>query len=193
MNALFGHVTRCLIAGFVALLPIGGFIFSVAYAEYLIAESWLARQNFYFPGLALVLVTVTLYLVGLFVSTFLGRWIWAKTDAALDRIPTLGQIYQTLKQVLGYGKGKDAVFQDVVLVPSREPNAVEIGLVTNRRTRDDGKTELTVFVPSAPNPAAGRLAFVEESTVEPVDTPVSEALKSLVSLGKTDLRATADE
>jgi len=193
MNALFGHVTRCLIAGFVALLPIGGFIFSVAYAEYLIAESWLARQNFYFPGLALVLVTVTLYLVGLFVSTFLGRWIWAKTDAALDRIPTLGQIYQTLKQVLGYGKGKDAVFQDGVLVPSREPNAVEIGLVTNRRTRDDGKTELTVFVPSAPNPAAGRLAFVEESTVEPVDTPVSEALKSLVSLGKTDLRATADE
>ena len=142
MNALFGHVTRCLIAGFVALLPIGGFIFSVAYAEYLIAESWLARQNFYFPGLALVLVTVTLYLVGLFVSTFLGRWIWAKTDAALDRIPTLGQIYQTLKQVLGYGKGKDAVFQDVVLVPSREPNVVEIGLVTNRRTRDDGKTEL---------------------------------------------------
>ncbi|MSR58002.1 MAG: hypothetical protein EXS05_10040, partial [Planctomycetaceae bacterium] len=50
-------VTRCLLAGLVALLPIGGFVLTVVYLERSIAESWLARQPFYFPGLGLIAST----------------------------------------------------------------------------------------------------------------------------------------
>jgi len=186
MNSIFGHLTRCLVAGFVALLPVGGFVLSVGYAEYMIAEWWLQEQDFYFPGLGLLGVGLILYLVGLVVSTFLGRWLWKRVDALLNRLPTLGQLYQTLKQVLGYGEGKDAMFREVVLVPGREPDTEELGLVTGDAPRGP-EQRLLVFIPGAPNPAAGRLILVEPGRVRKTDLAVSDALKTLVSLGKTEI------
>jgi uncharacterized membrane protein len=186
MKPLVGHLTRCLIAGFVALLPVGGLIFSVAYAEYLISEVWLLDQDFYFPGLGLLAVAAALYIVGLVVSTFLGRWIWSRVDRLLEKLPTLGQLYQTLKQVIGYGEGEDAIFRQVVLLNGQAPGTQEFGLVTNEVV-DGGTKKLTVFVPGAPNPAAGRLVLVAAQDVQPVNLPVSDALKALVSLGKTNM------
>ncbi len=186
MKPVLDHVTRCAIAGFVALLPIGGLVASVAYAEYVISQVWLADQDFYFPGLGLVAVAILLYAVGFIVSSFLGRWLWKRADGILDGLPALGQLYRTLKQILGYGEGEDAIFQDVVLIPAREPGTEELGLVTNELD-DESPPKLTVFVPGAPNPAAGRLVVIEASRVKRLEVPVNDVLKALVSLGKVDL------
>jgi len=186
MKPLTAHLTRCLVAGFVALLPVGGLILSIVYAEYLIADVGLVDQEFYFPGLGLIAVALVLYLVGLVVSTFVGRWIWSRVDRLLVSLPTLGQLYQTLKQVLGYGDGEDAIFRQVVLIEGDAPGTQELGLVTNEVV-ENGTQKLTVFVPGAPNPAAGRLVLIAAQDVRPIDMPVSDALKTLVALGTTDL------
>jgi len=186
MKPLTAHLTRCLVAGFVALLPVGGLIFSIVYAEYLIADVGLVDQEFYFPGLGLIAVALVLYLVGLVVSTFVGRWIWSRVDRLLVSLPTLGQLYQTLKQVLGYGDGEDAIFRKVVLIEGEAPGTRELGLVTNE-TVENATQRLTVFIPGAPNPAAGRLVLIAAQDVRPIDMPVSDALKTLVALGTTDL------
>jgi len=186
MKPLTAHLTRCLVAGFVALLPVGGLIFSIVYAEYLIADVGLVDQEFYFPGLGLLAVALVLYVVGLVVSTFVGRWIWSRVDRLLVSLPTLGQLYQTLKQVLGYGDGEDAIFRQVVLIEGDAPGTQELGLVTNEVV-ENGTQKLTVFVPGAPNPAAGRLVLIAAQDVRPIDMPVSDALKTLVALGTTDL------
>ena len=186
MNAIRRHVSRCMIAGIVALLPIGGVVFTVVYFEKLIAESWLKDQGFYVFGIGLVATLVLIYCIGLAVSTFLGRWIWKLIDRMLDRLPILGGLYQTLKQVLGYGEGPDAVFNRVVLIPSRDLNGDEIGLVTSE-SELAGKKMLTVFVPSAPTPTTGRLVQVDAGQVRNVETSVSEALKFLVSVGTLPL------
>ena len=186
MKPLTAHLTRCLVAGFVALLPVGGLILSIVYAEYLIADVGLVDQEFYFPGLGLIAVALVLYLVGLVVSTFVGRWIWSRVDRLLVSLPTLGQLYQTLKQVLGYGDGEDAIFRKVVLIEGEAPGTRELGLVTNE-TVENGTQRLTVFIPGAPNPAAGRLVLIAAQDVRPIDMPVSDALKTLVALGTTDL------
>jgi len=186
MKPLTAHLTRCLVAGFVALLPVGGLILSIVYAEYLIADVGLVDQEFYFPGLGLLAVALVLYVVGLVVSTFVGRWIWSRVDRLLVSLPTLGQLYQTLKQVLGYGDGEDAIFRKVVLIEGEAPGTRELGLVTNE-TVENGTQRLTVFIPGAPNPAAGRLVLIAAQDVRPIDMPVSDALKTLVALGTTDL------
>jgi len=186
MKPLTAHLTRCLVAGFVALLPVGGLILSIVYAEYLIADVGLVDQEFYFPGLGLLAVALVLYVVGLVVSTFVGRWIWSRVDRLLVSLPTLGQLYQTLKQVLGYGDGEDAIFRQVVLIEGDAPGTQELGLVTNEVV-ENGTQKLTVFVPGAPNPAAGRLVLIAAQDVRPIDMPVSDALKTLVALGTTDL------
>ena len=101
----------------------------------------------------------------------------------MHALPLLGKVYGTLKQILGYGEGEDALFQGVVLVPHHEDGHHELGLVTDRRTGAEGVVRLTVFVPHAPTPTTGRLIVIDESRVEPIDMPVSEAMKALVSVG----------
>ena len=59
----------------------------------------------------------------------------------------------------------------------------EIGLVTNETDQAGAGQRLTVFVPSAPTPTTGRLVLVDADKVRPIEMSVSEALKTLVSVG----------
>ena len=56
MKELVRHLVRTFIAGIVALLPIGGTILTVVWLEATIADSWLVKQSFYFPGLGLIAI-----------------------------------------------------------------------------------------------------------------------------------------
>lgn len=187
MNRITAHITRCLLAGIVALLPIGGFAATVIYLESTISASWLARQPWYFPGLGLAATAAGIYAIGLTVSTFVGRWVWRKLDLLVDSLPMLGRLYQTLKQIVGYGDGKDGIFRQVVLVPNGKYEGSELGLVTNEMTDEAGVRQVVVFVPEAPNPTAGRLVVIQAASVQPLSIPVSDALKVLLSVGKTPM------
>jgi len=187
MEGLWKHIYKSLIAGVVALLPIGGTILGIVWLEFTISESWLAQQPFYFPGMGLLAVIVVLYLVGLAVSTFLGRWAWSLVDSLLKHLPLLGSLYATLKQILGYGEGDEAIFEKAVFVRSREHDAEELGLITNRLEDATGATKVIVFVPGSPNPSTGRLLILDESEIRPLGMKVNDALTALVSVGKSGL------
>ena len=79
------------------------------------------------------------------------------------------------------------LFMRVVLVKSREHSGEELALVTSEVTSEDGKPKLVVFLPGAPNPAAGRLLVADIESTRPIDMSVSDALKALVSVGKTQI------
>ncbi len=176
------HVTRCLVAGIVALLPMGGAVFSIVW----LAGAWRSDpEHFYFPGLGLLLAFLLVYAVGLFVTTFVGRWLWRRTDRLLESLPLLGSLYQSLKEVLGYDSGKDRFFQGVVAVRSDE--GFEIGLVTGEADGPDGKPHKLVFVPSSPNPANGRLLLLAPERLLPLPARTADALRTLVAIGKTPL------
>jgi len=187
MSSLTRHISRAFIAGIIALLPIGGLVFTIIWMESTIADSWLAEQVWYFPGMGIIIVAAVIYLIGVTVSTFLGRWFWRAIDRLLDRLPALGTLYRTLKQIVGYGEGRDGMFLGVVMVPARDrgEGAVEIGLITTESIRPDGTKQLTVFIPGAPMPTAGRLIMIDASRIARVDMPINDALKALVSVGKS--------
>lgn len=190
MTSIPRHVTRCLVAGIVALLPVGGTAVALVYLEGSIAGSWLREQAFYFPGLGLLALLVAVYLLGLWTTTVLGRWLWRRLDRLLETLPALGTLYQTLKQILGYGRGRDALFQRVVLVPA--DGGFELGLVTQDlpvgcASVAEAPARCVVFVPSAPNPTSGRLVVATASDLQPVRMRVADALKALVSVGKADM------
>ena len=187
MKPITQHISKCFVAGIVALLPIAGTVFSIVYIEQTIANSWLARQPWYFPGMGILAAAAVIYLIGLTVSSLIGRFFWTMIDTTLDRLPALGSLYRTLKQVLGYGEGDDGMFQEVVLVPSREHDACEIGLVTQSTRLADDNLQLTVFIPGAPMPTAGRLILIDERHVQRVDMKVADSLRAIVSVGKTDM------
>ncbi|MFM1872973.1 MAG: hypothetical protein RL398_2395 [Planctomycetota bacterium] len=180
------HVTRCLVAGIVALLPMGGALFSILWLEGAIAGSWRSNpDNFYFPGLGLLLAFLAVYLVGLFVTTFVGRWLWRRLDRMLEALPLLGTLYQSLKEVLGYDTGRERFFQGVVAV--RVDEGFEIGFITGEAKGPDGTPCKLVFVPSSPNPSNGRLMLLPPDRLLPLEARTADALRTLVAIGKTPL------
>lgn len=187
MRPLVRHVTKCLLAGIVALLPIGGLVLTIAYLESTISSAGLTRLPFYFPGLGLLLALAVLYLIGLILTTFIGRWLWSRIDRLLDNLPALGKFYVSLKQILGYGEGRDAMFQETVLVPAPGGCGEEFGLVTNRVQTADGEERLVIFVPGSPNPTSGRLLLCRPAEVKPATLPVNTVLKVLVAAGKAEI------
>jgi uncharacterized membrane protein len=195
MKRFYKHITSSFIAGIVAILPVGGLIITIGYLESTISSSGLSKMPFYFPGFGLLAAAIFIYLIGLAVTTFIGKWIWKRVDRILDKLPALGSIYQTLKQILGYGEGEVAIFYEAVLVPGRDFQSEEMGLVTNRITDDEGKSKLVIFIPGVPNPTSGRLVVMDKESVKTLSMPVNETLKALVSMGKTkiDLNRSIDK
>lgn len=179
------HVTRCLVAGVVALLPLGGTVVSVVWLERTLAESWLADQPWYFPGVGILFALVALYAVGLFVTTFLGRWLWRQVDRLLEGLPLLGAMYQSLKELLGYDSTKERFFQGVVAVPS--DGGYELGFVTGEAAGPGGAVHAVVFVPGSPNPTNGRLVLVAPKDLQRLPVRTADALRALVAIGKTPL------
>jgi len=52
---------------------------------------------------------------------------------------------------------------------------------------------LLVFVPASPTPTTGRLVVIDPQAVKRLDMPVSEILKVLVAMGKTDFNLNAPQ
>jgi uncharacterized membrane protein len=179
------HLTRCLAAGVVALLPLGGTVFAVLWVEQTISGSWLAQRAYYFPGLGILLALLAIYLVGLFVTSFLGRWLWRRTDRLFEQLPLLGTMYQSTKEILGYDSTRERFFRGVVAVPC--DGGTELGLVTGDAADADGRPCSLVFVPGSPNPANGRLVLVPPEMLRRLDVRATDALRALVSMGKAPL------
>lgn len=186
------HITRCLFAGIAALLPIIGAVMVFMWIEDTIAESWRDKlpNNAYFPGLGILTAVVVTYVVGLLVTTFIGRWLWRTLDLLLVRVPLLGAMYQSLKQLLGYDSKREKFFQGVVAC--RADTGYEIGFITGHGKGPDGTEHTIVFVPSAPNPTSGKLLLVDPAELLRLDVSTGDALRALVSLGKSALNPVVD-
>lgn len=186
MNGVARHVTRCLVAGLVALLPVGGAVLAVVWLEGALSASWRAQVEWYFPGLGLLLAGAAVYGVGLVVTTFVGRWLWRAFDRLLEGLPLLGTLYQSLKEVLGYDSGRERFFHGVVAVA--RDGGEQIGFVTGEADGPDGHRRTLVFVPSAPNPTNGMLLMLPPESLRRLDVRPADALRTLVAMGKTPLR-----
>lgn len=187
MKPVIKHITTCLLAGLVATLPVGGLIMTVGYIETSISRSGLSQLPFYFPGLGIIAVFILIYLIGLVLTTFVGKWIWNKIDNLLHNLPALGGLYASLKQILGYGEGKDAIFHETVLVPAQGGTGMELGLITNKINMPDGCEKLIVFIPGSPNPTTGRLIITQADQVQITDIPANSTFKLLVAAGKSEI------
>lgn len=184
------HFTRCLFAGTAALLPIVAAVVTFDWIEGTIAGSWLANHDWYYPGMGMLMAVVAIYVVGLLVTNFIGRWLWRTVDRLLVSVPLLGSLYQSLKQLLGYDSTRERFFQGVVACPA--DTGYEIGFITGHGKGPDGTDHTIVFVPSAPNPTSGKLLLVEPSKLLVLDVGTSDALRALVSLGKSSMHPVLD-
>lgn len=140
------------------------------------------------PGLGFLLTFIVVLITGILATNFFGKHIMHWTDKLLKRIPFVGSLYSTIKQVVSTivsSEGKS--FRKVLLIEYPRKGLWSIAFLTNssneRFNRLTHERMLTVFVPTTPNPTSGFLIIVPESQAKEVHMTVEEAFKIIVSLG----------
>ncbi|GGN15934.1 DUF502 domain-containing protein [Halarchaeum nitratireducens] len=138
---------------------------------------------------AFLLVALT-FSVGFFASFQSGERALEYFDLLMERIPGIGSVYASFRQMSDVMLESDAEnFRKVVLVEYPHEGAYTLGFETVRTPepiRDAAGDESlrTLFLPLAPNPVMGGfLAHVPESRIMDVDMTVEEGMRTVITTG----------
>lgn len=147
-----------------------------------------ALLGFNIPGLGLILALAILLLTGVLAANFAGRRLVELGDRIVNRIPLVSGIYSGAKQVAETLFGDSSTsFKRVLLVQYPRTGiwsmcfqtSDAVGEIQHRTTED----VVCVFLPTTPNPTSGFLLFVPRRELVPLDMPVDEGLRMIISLG----------
>jgi len=193
---LMQHIRKRLVSGLLLLLPVGitflilKFLFSLASGILgPLLERYVERYagrlpGFVLPVVAILLLVIVMYFVGLFASLVIGRRMVSFGERILMRVPVLKTIYGASKQAVHVLAASDKTsFKSVVLVEFPRPGVRSFGFITGDIVDEKGHACHKVFVPTAPNPTTGFLIIVREKEVEPAGISVEEGVKMIVSGG----------
>ena len=130
------------------------------------------------PGahaISLLMVLIFCFLVGLAVSTSMGRLTWERMENALfQKIPGYA-LFRSLTQQLA-GKTQEKAWKPALV-------EIEEALVPAFIIEELEDGTFTVFVPSAPTPVAGSVYILTPNRVHPLNVPFTQALKAVSQWG----------
>ena len=134
--------------------------------------------------IGLMMLFLLLYFAGAFATNFIGKRIISFGESILEKMPVVKNIYGTTKQLIRSATlpGKGA-FKRVVLVDFPRRGSKALGFVTGSFQLKDGRTLVSVFVSTSPNPTSGFVVLFPESDVEDTHLSVEEGFKIIVSGG----------
>ncbi len=178
MQRIQRHLRNIFLAGIFAAIPLAATAFVILYVEKTTRD--LVRIDIPFVGVAIAIATI--YLLGLFVTSLIGRLFIRWLDRRLSRAPGLRDLYTAWKHISVTPGGKEGIFARVVLVPDAGGHARTLGFTSGDPLADNLDT-CCVFVPAAPNPINGRLLFVKLTDCLPLPITPEEAFKIILSSG----------
>ncbi|MGD8229109.1 MAG: DUF502 domain-containing protein [Desulfobacteraceae bacterium] len=198
MKKLLAHIKKYVFRGLLAVVP----LFLTYLAIKLLYTSIDQRAvglvdrflGFKFPGLGILLVLVSLYILGLLASNVVGRRLFGLVEKMTNYIPLIKTTYKVGQQV---GKTlslpEKQVFKKAVLVDYLKPGIWTIGFVTGEviDTKNNNEKLLKVFVPTPPNPTSGTMVVVRESETRDPGWTIEEAINAVISggiIGPEELR-----
>lgn len=135
-----------------------------------------------------IIAICLIYILGVFLTSFLGRWIWRLIEALLGRTPVVKQVYPQVKQVTDFFLNSQRLsFTQVVAIEYPRKGIWSLGLVTGqapKRLQEHLKTEVvSVFMPSSPTPLTGYVICAQRSDVVELSISIDEAFRFIISGG----------
>jgi uncharacterized membrane protein len=192
MGRLRAFFKTSLIGGIVVILPVAITIFLFTWIFNLVTGMIQPLTNYvmkimniskYEEILADIMVISTIvlacFILGAFVRTRLGNYIHRVIEEKILKVaPGYTLIKETVMQFLG---GKKAPFSSVAIVQLFGPGTDTYVSAFITDTHPDGS--YTVFIPTGPNPTSGNICHVKGEYVFPVDVPVEDTMRSIISCG----------
>jgi uncharacterized membrane protein len=152
--------------------------------EQSISRFW---DTYLFP-LGFVLAIAGIYMIGKFLASFMGRFVWKVLEEALKRLPFVSQVYSSIKQVTDFLLSDQKMrYSRVVAVEYPRKGMWSLGLATSEAMKVlDNTLEgemMTVFIPSSPTPVTGYTVTVRRDEVIEMPLSIEEALQFTISGG----------
>lgn len=147
------------------------------------------------PMIGLALLLFAVLVLGIVTRSIIGRTLLRILEGIVGRVPLVGMLYMSLKQLGEAFLSSDgsSKFQSAVAVQFPYKGCWAIGFVTGKAQSImrgaaliQGKSNsdiLTVFVPTTPLPTAGFLMMVPKDDTIQLDMSVQDALRLVVSGG----------
>ena len=140
--------------------------------------------------IGVLLVLGVIFLVGVGAETGLRKFLHRLVDATLQRVPLVGSIYGTSKQVVAMLDRKDADalkgMQVVLCYFGQQGGAGFLALlVSPERYHLAGRDFQIVMIPTAPVPIGGALLMVPADVIQPTEVSVEGLMSIYVSMGIT--------
>ncbi len=194
VNGILHRIRNYFITGMVVIVPIILTIFVVVWV-------WQSLDNLLpsfipvdilprYSGLGIILLLALILFSGWVFTSILGRVVLEFSENLLKKLPILRSIYSLLKQVsetlLSH---KSNAFSQAVLLEYPRAGAWTIGFVTANPRGElleklpPGNEYVIVYVPTTPNPTSGFMLIVARDQIKPLDMPVEQAIKMVISLG----------
>ena len=187
MKRIRDFLKTSLLGGLVVILPVAILIFVFKWIFNLVTnmvqpltDLVMARsqmQEILADILVIAVILSLCFVIGVFVRTRLGKWIFQTLE---NKILKIAPGYSLIKEtVMQFVASKKSPFSSVALVQIFGNETLVSAFVTD--THEDGS--YTVFVPTGPNPTSGNIYHLEARFVHPVDVPVEDAMRSIISCG----------
>ena len=137
-----------------------------------------------FPGIGLITIIFTIWLVGFLTGNSLAQKIISIGEWFLNKIPVVKFIYGSVKQFSQAVFDSDSSLQNVVLVPYHQSLALGFLMDIPAPVREKlGEEYVCVFVPWSLNMTSGTNLFVQKSDVIHVEMRSDEALQFMLTAG----------
>ena len=185
--SFMGRLGRDFFLGCVAFLPLALFIFLFYYLIYFFES--IGSVIFGITQSRRTTVAISVFLV--FLLIYIGRKLRRRERSILNlleqfiitKIPVVGGWYTTFRDILQTftARGGENSYLGTAKVPVA--GGYIIGFVSRREGLADGTAQLTVFVPTSPNPTTGLVFFFPEEEVEYLDMTPEKAFTKIISLG----------
>ncbi|MEZ4385004.1 MAG: DUF502 domain-containing protein [Nannocystaceae bacterium] len=174
------HLKKTLLTGIFSTIPLVVTVAVVVYVEKSSRAPVKALFGIDVPFIGFAVALAVIYLVGLVVSSIVGRMILDGLDRLLLKVPVLRELYKAWKQVSLTPGGREGIYAKVVLVPDGERSVLAF---TSGDPLDGDPERCCVYIPEVPNPMVGRLFVVERARCTELNVSVEEAFKMILSSG----------
>jgi uncharacterized membrane protein len=148
----------------------------------------LQRIPFLWDLLATVVVVLLVTALGYLSQYFFGKLFLSIAERAIRRIPAVGAVYNSVKQIVATFRTENRnLFNKVVLVEFPREGVWAVAFLTNKQQGEPqaltGIESWTVFVPTTPNPTSGFLLIVPKEKIRELNMPVGDGMKMIISGG----------
>jgi uncharacterized membrane protein len=194
-------IKKNIIAGLLVVIPTGLTFFLFSFINSRLDESLVPLINnlilktgieipnkFYLPGTGFFILFLLIVTAGLFATNWYGKKFVGLGDIFVQRIPFVRTIYITIKKlVVTFSETGTPKFQKAVVLDYPREGLQSLGIICcdafGEIENKLGGNFVNVFVPTTPNPTTGFTVILPKEKIIPLDFPVDQGLKMIVSVG----------